>query len=117
QRSRGRDRGINTPIDGYNEQEKIDLSFHFFDQDSATMENRLRNRVCYLLQQAVIGRSRLILNLEWGDIWSQALDPKAEGPTPGYVIGITSRKTNVHGRVDISGIMRHADEELCAQNS
>ncbi|KAI9088541.1 hypothetical protein DFS34DRAFT_590456 [Phlyctochytrium arcticum] len=57
-------RGNNTPIDTYNQKDKVGLSDYFFDDPTASMENRHHNRMCYLVQQASIGRSQHILNME-----------------------------------------------------
>jgi hypothetical protein len=104
------DRGAGTVQDAYTERDMRNMSAYYF---GLSTPRGIRDRLDFLLGHALVARGETTRFIQLADLFTMEL--KNEGPTVCEILMVVMRqgKTNVHGRIDYGGCMRHKDIEVC----
>lgn len=106
------DRGDNTLNDGYNREEFKDIAHHFLQERNDI--TGCRDRLCFLLGHAILGRSQTTLGIQLADLFHLELDAQGVTKCIALVITISFGKTNQHGKIEYGSAIRSRNVEECA---
>lgn len=106
------DRADNTLGDGYDEEEFQKLGEYFLKSKNNTIG--CRDRLCFLLGHAILGRSQTTLGIQLADLFSVTLSPIGVTPCIALAITINFSKSNQYGKTEVASTIRHRNAETCS---